>query len=37
MRTLHNARFDFDESVLLTGVETFVTFALDLLGANPAR
>ncbi len=34
---LHNARFDFDESVLLTGVETFVTFALDLLGANPAR
>ena len=34
---LHNARFDFDESLLLTGVETFVQFALDLLGTNPAR
>jgi amidohydrolase len=34
---LHNARFDFDESLLLIGVETFVQFALDLLGTNPAR
>ena len=29
---LHNSKFDFDESVLLSGVETFVRFALDLLG-----
>jgi len=29
---LHNSKFDFDESLLLTGVETFVRFALDLLG-----
>ncbi len=29
---LHNSKFDFDESVLLSGVETFVRFTLDLLG-----
>ncbi len=29
---LHNSRFDFDESLLATGVETFVRFALDFLG-----
>jgi len=29
---LHNSRFDFDESLLLRGVETFARFALDLLG-----
>lgn len=28
---LHNSRFDFDEPVLLLGVETFVWFAMDLL------
>ncbi len=28
---LHNAEFRYDESVLLTGVESFVRFALDLL------
>lgn len=28
---LHNSKFDFDESLMLTGVETFVRFALDLL------
>jgi amidohydrolase len=28
---LHNPKFDFDESILLVGVETFVQFALDLL------
>lgn len=31
-RPLHNARFDFDESVLLLGAETFVRFAMDVLG-----
>jgi len=29
---LHNSRFDFDESVLLLGVETFVRVSLDMLG-----
>lgn len=29
---LHNSKFDFDESVLLLGVETFVRLALDMLG-----
>ncbi len=29
---LHNSKFDFDESALLLGIETFVRFALDLLG-----
>lgn len=28
---LHNPKFNFDESLLLLGVETFVRFALDLL------
>ncbi|WP_300458322.1 M20 family metallopeptidase [Desulfobacula sp.] len=28
---LHNAQFDYDESLLLLGVETFVRFALNLL------
>lgn len=28
---LHNSKFNFDESLLLLGVETFVQFALDLL------
>lgn len=28
---LHNSKFDFDESLLLLGVETFVRFALDML------
>jgi len=28
---LHNSKFNFDESLLLLGVETFVRFALDLL------
>ena len=28
---LHNSKFDFDESLLLPGVETLVRFALDLL------
>jgi len=28
---LHNSKFDFDESLLLVGVETLVRFALDLL------
>jgi len=28
---LHNPKFNFDESLLLLGVETFVQFALDLL------
>ncbi len=28
---LHNPKFNFDESLLLIGVETFVQFALDLL------
>ncbi len=31
---LHNSKFNFDESLLLIGVETFVQFALDLLGKN---
>ena len=30
--SLHNSRFDFDESVLLLGVETFVRVSLDMLG-----
>lgn len=29
---LHNSKFNFDEALLLGGVETFVRFALDLLG-----
>ncbi|WP_022665600.1 M20 metallopeptidase family protein [Desulfospira joergensenii] len=29
---LHSPKFDFRESVLLTGVETFVRFTLDMLG-----
>lgn len=29
---LHNSRFDFDEGVLLTGVETYCRMVLDLLG-----
>ncbi|MCP4720929.1 MAG: amidohydrolase, partial [Desulfobacteraceae bacterium] len=29
---LHNSKFDFEESLMLLGVETFVRFALDLLG-----
>ena len=29
---LHNSKFDFNESLLLLGAETFVRFALDLLG-----
>ena len=29
---LHNSKFDFDESLLLLGLETFVRFSLDLLG-----
>lgn len=31
---LHNSKFDFDESVLLLGVETFVQLALDILGEH---
>jgi amidohydrolase len=31
---LHNSKFDFDESLLQTGVETLVRFALDLLGQD---
>ena len=31
---LHNSKFDFDESLLLPGVETLVRFALDLLESH---
>jgi len=31
---LHNAKFDFNEAVLLTGVETYCRIALKLLGAG---
>jgi amidohydrolase len=35
---LHSPKFNFDESLLLLGVETFVRFALDLLtGHQPMR
>jgi amidohydrolase len=29
---IHNPRFDFNEDVLLLGVETYCRIALDLLG-----
>ena len=31
---LHSARFDFNEEVLLTGVEIYCRAALDLLAAD---
>jgi amidohydrolase len=32
---IHNARFDFNEEVLLLGVETYCRIALELLSLNP--
>jgi amidohydrolase len=32
---IHNPRFDFNEKILLTGVEIYCRAALDLLGLEP--